>query len=282
MMQFRDRLCFWVVCALAVPAAACVDSEPADDIAAIAQALTSPPQPSLNGSTCTNFGTIFSSGNTYYVMNNVFNDAQGSQCITASGTGFTVTSANHNIATNGAPAAYTAFVRGCHFGTCTSGSNLPKVVSTIASVPSLFTVRTAGTAWDAAYDIWFDRAANTTTRNNALEMMIWLNSTGVQPIGSQVDTVTLAGATWQVWYAPGASPPVITFRRQQTTTAMALFDIKEFMTDAISRNAGTGTKPANGRPALSTAWFMTSVQAGFELWKGGAGAAGSTFGVSVN
>lgn len=54
------------------------------------------------------------------------------------------------------------------------------------------------------------------------------------------------------------------------------------MTDAMSRNAGTGTKPASGNPALNTAWFMTSVQAGFELWKGGAGAAGTTFGASVN
>lgn len=91
-----------------------------------------------------------------------------------------------------------------------------------------------------------------------------------------------SGNARQVWYAPGASPPVITYRRQQTTSSMPLFDIKEFMTDAMSRNASTGTKPANGRPALNTAWFMTSVQAGFELWRGGAGAAGTTFGVSVN
>src|ERR1700733_6715348 len=134
MIRFQDRLgsWSWLLCALAAQATACVEPESPEDIAIATSALTSPPQPSLNGSTCTNFGTIFSSGNVYYVMNNVFNDAQGSQCITASGTGFTVTTANHNIATNGAPAAYTAFVRGCHFGTCTSGSNLPKVVSTIA------------------------------------------------------------------------------------------------------------------------------------------------------
>ena len=91
-------------------------------------------------STCDNFGSIFSSGRVYFVMNNVFNDASGSQCITASGTGFTVTSANHTIATNGPPAAYTAFVRGCHFGNCTTGSNLPKLVSSITGVPSSFSV----------------------------------------------------------------------------------------------------------------------------------------------
>lgn len=50
----------------------------------------------------------------------------------------------------------------------------------------------------------------------------------------------------------------------------------------MNRNASTGTRPASGRPALNTAWFMTSVQAGFERWRGGAGAAGTTFGVSIN
>jgi hypothetical protein len=241
-----------------------------------------PPPANVNGSTCVNFGTIFSSDRLYYVMNNVFNDAQGSQCITASGTGFTVTSANHNIATNGAPASYSAFVRGCHFGTCTNNSNLPKVVSTIASIPSSFVVQPAGNAWDAAYDIWFDRSANTTTRNNALEMMIWLGSANVQPIGSQVDTATIAGATWQVWYTASASPPVISYRRTPATTSMPTFDIMDFVRDAMRRNAGSGTIPANGSPALNSAWFVTSVQAGFELWQGGANASVRSFAAAVN
>jgi hypothetical protein len=244
--------------------------------------LPSPPSANVNGSTCVNFGTIFSTDRLYYVMNNVFNDAQGSQCMTASGTGFTVTSANHNIATNGAPASYTAFVRGCHFGTCTTSSNMPKVVSTIANIPSNFSVQPAGTAWDAAYDIWFDRSANTTTRNNALEMMIWLGSANVQPIGSQVDTATIAGATWQVWYTAGASPPVISYRRTPVTTSMPTFDIMDFVRDAMGRNAGSGTRPANGSPALNSAWFLTSVQAGFELWQGGAGAQVRSFAAAVN
>ncbi|HET9624132.1 MAG TPA: cellulose binding domain-containing protein [Kofleriaceae bacterium] len=245
---------------------------------------TSAPLPSFaTTSTCDNFGTIFSSGNVYFVMNNVFNDASGSQCITASGSGFTVTSANHTIATNGAPAAYTAFVRGCHFGTCTTGSNLPKQVSTITSVPSSFAVTPAGNAWDAAYDIWFDHTTNTTSRNNGLEMMIWLDSTGVQPIGGQVDTATIAGATWQVWYSASASPPVISYRRTPVTTAMATFDIKLFMADAMARNAATGTRPvpSGGSPALNPAWFLTSVQAGFELWNGGAHAAAASFTAQV-
>lgn len=55
-----------------------------------------------------------------------------------------------------------------------------------------------------------------------------------------------------MWYAPNASPPVVTYRRQPTPTSMPLFDIKTFMTNAMGRNSRTGTKPANGSPALNS------------------------------
>jgi hypothetical protein len=160
---------------------------------------------------------------------------------------------------------------------------MPKVVSSITSIPSSFAVRPAGTAWDAAYDIWFDHTTNTTTRNNGLEMMIWLGFANVQPIGSQVATANLAGATWQVWYSPGSSPPVISYRRTPTTTSMPTFDIKEFVNDAMRRNAATGTSPLppSGTPVLNAAWFLTSVQAGFELWQGGTNAAVTSFAAAV-
>jgi len=157
-------------------------------------------------------------------------------------------------------------------------------VSSITSIASSFTVQPGGSAWDAAYDIWFDHSANTTTRNNGLEMMIWLGSANVQPIGSQVATATIAGATWQVWYSGGSSPPVISYRRTPTTTSMPTFDIEDFVKDAMRRSAATGTQPvpSGGAPVLNSAWFLTSVQAGFELWQGGANAAVTSFAAGVN
>lgn len=239
------------------------------------------PVPSITGSTCENFGTIFSSGNLYFVMNNVFNDTATSQCFAVAGTGFTVTTANHNIAPNGLPATYVAIVRGCHFGNCSANSDLPKLVSTITSAPTSFAVHTAGDIWDASYDVWFDHTTNTTSRNNGLELMIWLDSAGVMPIGNQVDTATIAGASWQVWYSASASPPVISYRRA-TATASVSFDLELFMADAMTRNTATGKAPAGGSPALDAAWYMTSIQAGFELWKGGQGAAVTSFAAAIH
>src|SRR6266704_2602605 len=61
------------------------------------------------------------------------------------------------------------------------------------------TYPSAGT-WDAAYDIWFDPTPRTNGQNTGAEIMVWLNHQGgIQPVGSQVATVTLAGGTWAVW-----------------------------------------------------------------------------------
>jgi hypothetical protein len=56
------------------------------------------------------------------------------------------------------------------------------------------------------------------------------------------------------------------------------------MADAMVRNSATGTipVPSGGTPALSSAWFLTSVQAGFELWQGGTNAAVTSFTAGVN
>jgi hypothetical protein len=240
---------------------------------------TSPPPPTggagpaanITGSTCANFGVLRDAN--YVVMNNVFNDAAGSQCVSGTGPGFKVTTSNHNVATNGAPASYVAFVRGCHFGTCsTSSGNIPKQVSAITSAPSSFSVTPPSGNWDASYDIWFNTSmpSASTGRNNGLEMMIWLNSNGVQPIGSRTATATIGGLTYEVWNG-SASPNVISYRRSPTATSTpANFDIKLFMNDAVSRGV------------LQSSWWLSSIQAGFEIWGGGVNATVNGFTAAVN
>jgi hypothetical protein len=136
------------------------------------------PMPNFAGTqVCAQFGTLFDASRTYYAMNNEFNDST-TQCFTGAGAGFVVNVSNHNIATNGAPASYVAVVRGCHFGTCTSNSNMPRQVSGITTMPSSFSVSPpASSNYDAAYDIWFNQQqpSSGTGRNNGLEMMIWLS-----------------------------------------------------------------------------------------------------------
>jgi hypothetical protein len=200
----------------------------------------------------------------YFANNNVWNPQAGTQCISMSGTVLTVTSATHNLNPNSppyAPASYPSIVRGCHYGHCTD--TFPRQVSAITRLPSTFTISPAAGTWDAAYDIWLDPTPRTNGANTGLEIMIWLSFSGTPfPIGSRTATVSLAGATWEVWLSNGnenGSSRTISYRRTPTATAITNFDAMAFVNDAIARGVA------------QRSWYVTSVQAGFEIWNGGVG-----------
>ncbi|HYP89637.1 MAG TPA: hypothetical protein VEQ59_15825, partial [Polyangiaceae bacterium] len=202
--------------------------------------------------------------NGYFANNNVWSSQAGSQCIGMQGTVLTVTSANHNLNPNAppyAPASYPSLVKGCHYGNCTD--TFPRQISAIKQIPSTFSITTAPGVWDAAYDIWLDPTARRDGANTGLEIMIWLNYGGTpQPIGSRSGSVTLAGATWEVWLSNGnenGSSRTISYRRSPTATAITNFDALAFVNDAITRGVA------------QRSWYVTSVQAGFEIWSGGTG-----------
>jgi endoglucanase len=121
----------------------------------------------------------------------------------------------------------------------------------------------SGGAWDASYDIWFDTAPNPSGQNDGAELMIWGSHLGApQPAGGKVGTATIGGAGYDVWEGRlsngGISWNVISYVRQQTTTALQVH-LGDFTSDAASRGY------------LNTAWYLTSVQFGFEPWVGGQG-----------
>jgi hypothetical protein len=216
---------------------------------------------------CEKFGGTYIQSNTLRVQNNVWG-ADTPQCIDVNQSGgFTVTQAGHNNATNGAPAAYPSIYAGCHWSECTAGSELPMQ----ASAPGFDQIETslsvsypAGGTWNAAYDLWFDPTPRTDGQNTGAEMMIWLNRQGsVQPIGSPVGTVNLAGATWQVWFG-SAGWNVISYLRTSPATSID-FAVDTFYSDAVNRGFA------------QRSWYLTSVQAGFEPWIGGAGLTVNSF-----
>lgn len=234
---------------------------------------SSVPLASGSGATCAQFGNITAGG--YYVQNNIWNDPDQSQCISLSGNVVTVTSSNHNKATNGPPASYPSFVYGCHYGNCSAGSPLPKQVSTIASALSVFSVGTAGGAWDLAYDIWLDTAANRSGQNNGAEIMIWLNSASVNPGGfpnKVASNVSIDGRSYDIYRTTmsgsGVSWNLISYRANPAVNRVDI-DVKHFINDAISRGAA------------SASWFLTSIQAGTEVWSGGTGLKLNAFGAVV-
>ncbi|HEY2671247.1 MAG TPA: cellulose binding domain-containing protein [Rugosimonospora sp.] len=220
---------------------------------------------------CTQYGSTPIQGGKYIVQNNNWGDST-TQCINVTDTGFTVASASHNKAQNGAPGAYPSVYAGCHYANCSTGSGLPMAVSSsqfasIATSASM-TYPNNGSVYDASYDIWFDPTARTDGQNTGAELMVWLNHTGsVQPVGSRVATVSLAGGTWDVWYG-NSGWNVISYVRQSATNSIS-FNVSSFWNDIVSRGYG------------QRSWYLTSVQAGFEPWVNGTGLAVNSFSYSV-
>jgi len=220
--------------------------------------------------TCEKFGLLSIQSGRYFVQNNVWG-ADTTQCIETTTSGFRVTQANHNNPTNGAPAAYPSVYFGCHYGNCTTGSGLPLQASTsqFASITTSVNMSYPSTGtWNASYDLWFDPTPRTTGQNTGAEIMIWLNRQGsIQPVGSQVGTVSLAGATWNVWFG-NIGWNVVSYVRTSATSSMD-FRVNDFYTDAVNRGYA------------QRAWYLTSIQAGFEPWIGGAGLAVNSFSVGT-
>ncbi|MFG2823520.1 ricin-type beta-trefoil lectin domain protein [Kitasatospora sp. NPDC048365] len=221
---------------------------------------------------CDKFGSVAVSNGAYIVQNNEWGDSI-QQCIDVSDNGFRVTTGNHNVGTGGAPASYPSIYAGCHYGNCSRGNGLPQQVSSFTNPQSSVSFGTAAGSWDAAYDIWFDSHPNPAGQNDGEELMIWVNHQGPPaPFGSKVATVSLEGATWDVWEGRQGSNPgwnTVSYVRQSGTDAITV-NIKDFTNDSISRGY------------LQPSWYMTSVQFGFEPWQGGPGLAVNSFSYTPN
>jgi Glycosyl hydrolase family 12/Cellulose binding domain len=220
---------------------------------------------------CSQYGSTAIQGGRYIVQNNVWGDST-TQCINVTNTGFAVTSAAHNLPQNGAPGAYPSVYAGCHYGNCSSGSGLPLPVSdsrfgTVSTSVSM-SYPNNGSVYDASYDIWFDPTPRTNGQNTGAELMVWLNHTGsVQPVGSKVATVNLAGGTWDVWFG-NSGWNVISYVRTSATNSIS-FNVATFWNDIVSRGYGQNS------------WYLTSVQAGFEPWVNGTGLAVNSYSYSI-
>jgi Glycosyl hydrolase family 12/Cellulose binding domain len=220
---------------------------------------------------CDQFGSTTIQGGRYVIQNNRWG-SDAPQCISTTTTGFSITQQDGVKATNGAPNSYPSVYYGCHYANCSSSGNiLPLQASTSAfngiSTSVSMTYPSSG-IWDAAYDIWFDPTPRTDGQNTGAEIMVWLNRMGsIQPVGSQVATVSLAGATWAVWEG-NIGWNVVSYVRSSPTTSMN-FPVSTFFNDAVSRGFA------------QRSWYLTSIQAGFEPWQGGVGLAVNNFSVTT-
>jgi hypothetical protein len=217
---------------------------------------------------CDQYGST-TVGGRYVVMNNRWGTT-AQQCINVTSSGFTIQSQQGTGNTSGAPVSYPAIYYGCHYTNCSPGTNLPIQVSQISSATSSISYNfVSGATYDAAYDIWLDPTAKK-DGVNAQEIMIWFNRQGsIQPIGSPTGNVTIGGKTWQVWTGSNGSNAVVSYVAPSAISSWS-FSVLDFINDTKTRSNVTNS------------WYLTSIQAGFEPWIGGAGLAVTNFSASVN
>lgn len=216
-------------------------------------------------------------GGTYTVQNNEWGSS-AAECITTDGNAdFTVANSAISNATNGAPGGYPSIYQGCHWGNCTSGglSGNPIQASAITTgkvTTSWSTTQPGGSsAYDVAYDIWFNQTPTTSGQPNGTELMIWLNHNGpVQPFGSQVATgASIGGRGYNVWFGTQGWNTV-SYTMTTAATSVSGLDLASLVQDAVSRGY------------IQPSWWLIDIEAGFELWQGGAGLATNSFSVNVN
>jgi chitodextrinase len=216
---------------------------------------------------CEQFGSTTIQGR-YVVQNNRWGST-AQQCINVTSTGFSITAQGGSAATNGAPLSYPSVYFGCHYGNCSPGTNLPIQVSQITSATSSISYTYVGGTYNASYDIWLDPTPRT-TGVNAMEIMIWFNRQGpIQPIGSPVGTATIGGRTWEVWRGSNGANNVISYVAPSPISSWN-FSVLDFINDTRARGA------------ITSSWYLTSIQAGFEPWNGGVGLAVNSFSAAVN
>lgn len=212
----------------------------------------------------------------YKIQNNEFGST-AQECIEVNGTGFTVIQSDISNSKSSGPGAYPSIYLGCHWGRCTSNSSLPVRVDSITNARSDWnTTQPSSGTFAAAYDLWFNATSKTKGQPDGSEVMIWLNHHGhIRPFGSVVaKKVKIGNAVYDVWYGRqsngSTSWNLISYLARKETFSVRDLDIKAFTDDAAYRDY------------INPSWYLIAIEAGFELWQGGAGLSTNSFSVTIN
>ena len=215
-----------------------------------------------------------------YILQSNWWGTYSSQAEAYSGLSFTVNGAGTfvNAAT---PLGYPSFFIGSYVGNTSAGSNLPKLVSSLTTVPTVYqwSGSTDVSHFNASYDVWFTASNAKVTAGNpgsgGAYLMVWMFMPSDQtPRGSMVEaSVTIPGApgTFQVWYdASGGSAPCVSYVANSKQSSMS-FDLNEFIKHAVGKSYG-----------VKNTQYLSIVFGGFEIWAGHNGLKLDKFCAQVN
>jgi len=177
-------------------------------------------------------------------------------------------------APQGSIGAYPEIFYGCVYGKCTEDTVLPeRVPATTGMVSTWRTFATRPTGlWNKAYDIWFSRHREIGGQAAGAELMVWLDAKFPIPPPTR-PIVKIAGRRYWFFWHRACNRTVhlcwnfLVFRRVHPVDGVLRLPLTPFIAFAEHYNL------------ISDRWWMESVEAGFELWRGGVGLGTSRFGV---
>ncbi len=205
----------------------------------------------------------------YWLNNNLWGqeDGTGTQCVEATSqdgetigwrTDWEWEGDTHQVK------SFVSSVLGWHWGWKAEDTGLPVQLSDATPVPSAwdYTVTTDGTA-AVTYDLWLHEVMDPDEEDDpADELMIWLSAEGgAGPLGEQVTTVDVAGQSWDLYRGEVLDDDgdhlwwVHSFVHTSGTNSFEA-DLSEFTDILVERDE------------LSTDQYLTSVQAGVEVFSG--------------
>jgi hypothetical protein len=195
-------------------------------------------------------------------------------------------------ASDGNPMGFPSMFIGTYQTKATTGSNLPKKVSDIKSVPTIFqtnasTVDTSNL--NATYDVWFtaDSAPLSSLRASSpgtggAYLMVWLfkpgerrprggvpQTTGDNKANYTAHPVSGVPGTWDVWIDK-TDPLCISYVSSDPIDGLS-YDLNNFIQDSVTNQYG-----------ITSSMYLSIIFAGFEVWSGGDGLECKQFCAAVN
>lgn len=153
--------------------------------------------------------------------------------------------------------AFPSIISGWHWGAWSRDSGLPVKLADLRSVTAsgAISVTNPGVQ-NVAYDCWFHTIEHPGNKDQPSdELMIWMaRYGGAGPLGKLQGTVTIGGATWQL-YKGELGWNVFSFVRTTNADSWTI-DIRDFIDYLVSR-----------RHWLPASRYLTSVQFGSEIFR---------------
>ncbi|KPI21420.1 Cellulase [Actinobacteria bacterium OK074] len=255
-----------------------------------AQASTAAPATAATAArdNCKAFNTI--SAPPYYLNNNVWGvkpGVTGKQCTNlisyrggklAWDTNFEWTGDKTSVK------SYASAVLGWHWGWKQNNTKLPVRLNSGKKVTSNWTfgiTQNTPTVMNVSYDLWFHAKSNPDWQDQPKhEMMVWLNrQNGAGPLGTKRETLNVGGVNWDLYVGKIVNKD----NSGKVTSSWNVYSyVRTTNTTTQTTDLTALTQALLNRKLMASTDYLTSVEAGTEVFTGKGKLTTSSYSVSVN